>query len=125
MKTLYTYNPNNLPVEELPYIIGFNNGGPEHLRSAVSIAQDGTVLGTHVCTHEGWMISDLGLSAETLKEHRTEAYIEHYPNGYRTTFITYNEAHHCAPLKEALALNAKNNPEAKGPQAKVTITYAE
>ena len=49
------YNPNNKPIEELPIIFGFNNGGSKEWLYAELIAEDGTPLGAHICSHENYM----------------------------------------------------------------------
>ena len=55
------YNPHDKPLDSLPVIWGFNNGGPAGLLHAVAIADDGTVLGGHGCSAEGYMPADLGI----------------------------------------------------------------
>jgi hypothetical protein len=55
------YNPKGLPVAELPFIYGFNNGGSSGWYSAQLISQDGHWLGSHTCSEEGYMPADLGV----------------------------------------------------------------
>jgi hypothetical protein len=62
---------------DLPAIYLFSNSrdgdGP-----AFAIAEDGTVLGSHWCSHWGYMRHDLHDRSD-----RKEACEKHYPNGYR------------------------------------------
>ena len=85
------FNPNAVPVEQLPIIYGFNNGGSESWLNAVLIAEDGTGLGGHVCSHEAYMPHDLGI-LEGARPDRHETFRAHYPNGYRMVFVPYSEA---------------------------------
>lgn len=98
------YNPNNLPLQELPYIIGFNNGGSEGFMSAISIAEDGKVLGGHMCSSEGYMRHDLGI-LEGTRDDRHETYRAHYPNGYRMDFVSHANVKKDERLIKAFELN--------------------
>lgn len=80
------HNPNNKPVEELPVIFGFNNGGSDSWYDAVLLAEDGTYLGGHVCSHECYMEHDLGI-LEGTRDDRHEGFRKHYPDGYRMAFV--------------------------------------
>jgi len=82
------YNPNNKPLDELPFIYGFNNGGGDNFMQAALVAEDGTPLGSHLCSHEGYMESDLGI-LEGSRSDRHEEFKKHYPDGYRMDFIGY------------------------------------
>lgn len=90
-KPLHVYNPNDKPVEELPTIIGFNNGGQMGWFEAVLIAEDGTILGGHVCSSEAYMPHDLGV-LEGSREDRHEEFKKHYPDGYRMEFVSHAQA---------------------------------
>ena len=85
------HNPHGNPLEQLPVIYGFNNGGSRDWLSAVLIAQDGKLLGGHTCSHEGYMPSDLGV-LEGARPDRHETFREHYPDGYRMQFVGYDDA---------------------------------
>lgn len=80
------YNPHNKPIEELPAIYGFNNGGSPGWYSACLLAEDGTGLGGHICSHEIYMEHDLGI-LEGSRPDRHETFREHYPDGYRMEFV--------------------------------------
>lgn len=97
------YNPNSLPLEELPVIYGFNNGGHEDWLSAILLAQDGTFLGSHVCSHEGYMPGDLGI-LEGTRPDRHEDFQKHYPEGYRMEFVKYKDTQEHKGLMAAIAL---------------------
>ena len=98
------YNPHNRPLDELPLIYGFNNGGQPGWYSACLLAQDGTFLGGHVCSAEGYMLHDLGI-IDGARPDRHEQFREHYPEGYRMDFVGFNEVEHHAGLTEAYRLN--------------------
>lgn len=85
------HNPEDKPVHELPIIYGFNNGGSLGWYSAVALAEDGTCLGGHCCSHEGYMEADLGV-IEGWRMDRHEGYRKHYPAGYRMVFVGFEEA---------------------------------
>ncbi len=93
------HNPHNKPIEELPVIYGFNNGGSHGWYSAVLLAEDGTALGGHVCSHECYMPGDLGI-LDGARPDRHEHFREHYPDGYRMEFIP------AAQVKAHLGLDA-------------------
>ena len=80
------HNPHDRPLEELPVIYGFNNGGSPGLLSAVLLAEDGTALGGHACSSEGYMPHDLGILRGSRPD-RHETFREHYPDGYRMEFV--------------------------------------
>jgi hypothetical protein len=81
------FNPHGKPVDQLPVIYGFNNGGSPGWMSAVLLAEDGTGLGGHCCSSEAYMPADLGVLDGT-REDRHETFRSHYPDGYRMEFVT-------------------------------------
>ena len=104
------FNPQGLPVAELPVIYGFNNGGLAGWFSAQLIAQDGTPLGGHICSAECYMPHDLGI-LEGTRPDRHETFQKHYPNGYRMEFVGYHEFKDHEGINAAVALaNAKDKP---------------
>lgn len=107
------YNPKLLPVAELPVIYGFNNGGSPGWLCAYAIAEDGTVLGSHVCSAEGYMPHDLGILKGSRPD-RHETFRDHYPEGYRMDFVTTPEmkAGH-EGLDKAIELNKLKAEEEK------------
>lgn len=106
------YNPHGKPVECLPVIFGFNNGGSAEWLEAALIAEDGTGLGGHICSHEGYMRHDLGIMEGTRSD-RHEQFRKHYPDGYRMAFVSYGEVTTCEPLLKAFELNQQLAKEAK------------
>lgn len=46
------FNPHDKPETELPVIYGFNNGGSDDWWYGCLIAEDGTGLGSHICSAE-------------------------------------------------------------------------
>jgi hypothetical protein len=108
------YNPKDNYVMALPVIYGFNNGGGGDMWFAQLIAQDGTALGSHCCSHEGFMPGDLGI-IEGTRPDRHEGFRRHYPDGYRMEFVPGSEVKRHAGLKEAFRLNRANRKPAKAP----------
>ncbi len=98
------YNPSDRDVNELPFIIGFNNGGDPGFMHAVLIAEDGTVLGGHMCSAEGYMYADLGILEDTRPD-RHESFKAHYPDGYRMDFVKYADLKTHELLNKAIELN--------------------
>lgn len=91
------HNPHSKPEAELPVIYGFNNGGSSGWLQGVLLAEDGTPLGGHICSSEGYMPHDLGVLVGTRPD-RHEAFRAHYPDGYRMAFV----GHVAVPQHEAL-----------------------
>jgi|GEM_PF-1370446 len=98
------YNPKNLPVNELPVIYGFNNGGSPGWFYGVLLAEDGECLGSHVCSSEGFMWHDLGILAGTRPD-RHETFMHKYPDGYRMEFVSHSSVDRHDGLQAALAKN--------------------
>jgi hypothetical protein len=98
------YNPHNKPIEELPVIYGFNNGGSPGWYSGELLAEDGHFLGSHICTNEGYMLGDLGIY-EGHRPDRHEDFKKHYPDGYRMDFISLNEVKTDSGLMKAYEKN--------------------
>lgn len=94
------YNPHNKPVSELPVIYGFNNGGSPGWMSACLLAEDGSAMGGHICSSEGFMYGDLGI-LEGRREDRHEEFRKHYPDGYRMDFVPGDEVKTHAGLDAA------------------------
>lgn len=84
--TYAIHNPKNQPTDSLPVIYGFNNGGNPGWYQAQLIAEDGTALGGHICSHEGYMTHDLGVE-DGSRPDRHETFRKHYPDGYRMDFV--------------------------------------
>lgn len=99
------FNPHNRPVEELPVIYGFNNGGSRNWWHAQLIAEDGTGLGGHLCSSEGYMEYDLGV-VEGSRPDRHEGFQAHYPEGYRMEFVSYDDVKSHSALNLAFERNA-------------------
>lgn len=84
------FNPHDKPVATLPVIYGFNNGGSPVWLSGCLLADDGEVLGGHICSAEGYMPHDLGI-IEGARPDRHAMFQEHYPDGYRMEFVPGSE----------------------------------
>lgn len=102
------FNPQNKPINELPVIYGFNDGGGKDWLHAVLLSEDGVHLGSHICSSEAYMPADLGIIEDTRPD-RHERFRKHYPNGYRMEFVGYDNVSAHAGLNKALKLNALNH----------------
>lgn len=100
------HNPLNKPLSELPVIYGFNNGGPANWLSAVALAEDGAVLGGHICSAEAYMPHDLGCLEGSRPDRHERSYRPHYLDGYRMEFVPYTSIAGHAGLQAALAKNS-------------------
>lgn len=98
------FNPHERTIEELPVIYGFNNGGRPGWYIGILLAEDGTHLGSHCCSHEGYMPADLGVLEGTSPE-RHETFMGHYPDGYRMEFVSFKDVKAHEGLTEAYRLN--------------------
>lgn len=103
------YNPHDKPVEELPVIMGFNNGGQIGFLSAVAIAEDGTELGGHCCSCEAYMEEDLGIIEGFRKDRHEGQYQKHYPDGYKMEFVERSQIKKHEKLQAAFKLNAQKH----------------
>ena len=103
-KQYAVYNPLNKQLNELPIIYGFNNGGSSGWWEAVLLAEDGTHLGGHICSDEGYMLHDLGI-LEGTRQDRHEMFKAHYPDGYRMDFVSFKNASTHEGVLKACELN--------------------
>lgn len=89
-----------------PKIYCFSNvvGGGDG--PAYAMAQDGSVLGSHWCSHEGYIPMDLGVT-EGYRPDRHETYAAHYPNGYEMEFVRSRDIEAHEGLQAAFKLNAE------------------
>ena len=105
------HNPNNMPLDMLPRIYGFNNGGYHQWLDAQLISEDGTYLGSHTCSDETYMPYDLGI-IEGSRPDRHETFRKHYPGGYVMQFVPYGSFNLCPGLVEAVAAAAAKTRDA-------------
>lgn len=103
------FNPHNKPIDELPVIYGFNNGGAPGFYYGTLLAQDGEPMGGHVCSSEGFMYGDLGIY-EGSRPDRHEGFQKHYPDGYRMDFVPYESVGKHAGLEAAFAAHDAKYP---------------
>lgn len=88
---------------------GMANGGDG---IAYAMAEDGTVLGSHWCSHEAYIRHDLGVTSGSRAD-RHVTYAKHYPDGYEMEFVAAKDIDAHEGLKIAFALNAKQAEEAE------------
>ena len=115
------YNPHEKPVDQLPVIYGFNNGGAHGWMHAQLIAEDGTALGSHICSDEFYMYGDLGIYADSRPD-RHETFREHYPDGYRMDFVPSDKMFGHEGLDRAIKLNQE---KAKDEDTSVQVETTE
>jgi hypothetical protein len=101
-RPLAVYNPHNKPIDELPFIYGFNNGGSGDNWTAQLLSADGMGLGSHWCSSEAYMPADLGCLKGTRPD-RHEGFRKHYPNGYQMAFIPTSEMESHEGFQAAIA----------------------
>lgn len=103
----------------LPKIFCFSNGGPPGFMTAIAIAEDGKVLGSHMCSSEGWMPTDLGVIEGCRRDRHEGQYSVHYPDGYEMEWVpssmidTHEALNKAFDANAALALEAANAAEAE------------
>mgnify|MGYP000849710008 FL=1 len=90
----------------LPKIFCFNNGGSIGFMSAIAIAEDGNVLGSHLCSSEDWMPIDLGVVEGTRKDRHENQYSKHYPDGYEMEWVPSSACRSHEALTKAFDANA-------------------
>lgn len=100
------FNPHGRDDASLPVIYGFNNGGQRGFLSGILLAEDGTYLGGHTCSDEGYMLHDLGVLDGTRPD-RHETFRAHYPDGYRMDFVPGSDALTHPGLKAAYETNQR------------------
>lgn len=100
------YNPKDLPLADLPVIYGFNNGGSPGWLSGRLLASDGTSLGGHICSAEGYMPHDLGV-LDGWRPDRHETFRKHYPDGYRMDFVPASQVKKHEGLEAAYQNNQR------------------
>jgi hypothetical protein len=98
------YNPLDKNRSDLPVIYGFNNGGFRDTLGGILLAEDGTFLGSHICSSEGWMLHDLGIMINSRPD-RHETFKKHYPDGYRMDFVSLADVETHAGIQKAVELN--------------------
>jgi hypothetical protein len=91
-KKYAVWNPRSVPQNTLPVIYGFNNGGAGRWWHGGLLAEDGSILGGHICSNESYMPYDLGC-LEGSRPDRHEEFQKHYPGGYRMEFVGLADIH--------------------------------
>lgn len=87
-----------------PKIFVFSNvkGGGDG--PCYAMAEDGHVLGSHYCSHEGFASRDLGVTPGSRPD-RHEDYKKHYPDGYEMEFVPASAIDRHVALQKAFELN--------------------
>lgn len=87
---------------------------------AYAMGDDGTVLGSHWCSHEYYVPNDLGVN-EGSRPDRHETYKKHFPKGYEMEFVPASEVEKHKGLQNAFRLNQLQGEAAKGSHPSVEI----
>lgn len=85
-----------------PKIFLFNNTQEEGWGVCYSVAEDGTGLGSHLCSNSGFMKWDLHDRPD-----RKKSCDEHYPNGYELVIVPDEEVKTHPGLSAAIKLNCQ------------------
>ena len=87
-----------------PTIYCFSNvvGGGRGM--AYAMAEDGIVLGSHLCRNESCIPHDLGVKRKS-RPGRHKIYKNHYPNGYKMEFVRAHKVKEHEGLLRAFKLN--------------------
>ena len=107
------YNPKDLKIEQLPIIYIFGNTPPPWIE-AYARAANGKVLGSHICSSEGYIKHDLGYFEGTREDRHKKCYERHYPDGYKMEYVPVDLILSHEGLKEAMKENQKLIPAADG-----------
>jgi hypothetical protein len=76
-----------------------------------AMAEDGSSLGSHWCSNEGFARHDLGV-LEGSRPDRHETYMAHYPGGYEMEFIRASDLKTHEGFNRAYALNLRGETNA-------------
>lgn len=95
-----------------PKIFCFSNRIDGGEGPAYAMAEDGTVLGAHYCSHETFVPGDLGVIPGSRPD-RHERYAQHYPDGYEMEFVPSKNVRSHPGLLAAIELNRKQGEDAK------------
>lgn len=98
-----TYEAHCDPSKPAVFIVGSIGGLSRYDYKGHALAEDGTGLGSHLCSSLEWVREDM------FSDHHQEAYREHYPDGYRLEWLGEwpEEGAHPA-FDAALAINKAN-----------------
>ena len=97
---------------DVPKIFVFSNTRRGGEGICYAMAEDGTVLGSHLCSHEVYARHDLGVIAGSRKDRHVD-YAKHYPDGYEMEFVYAKDVLSHKGLMRAFELNQKQGKEAK------------
>lgn len=111
MSEYQVFNPHEKPLDELPIIYGLNNGRFGYYYEGELISEDGTNMGSHLCSDEGYMYGDLGIYKGSRPD-RHKGFMKHYPDGYRMNFVREADVSAHEGLIRAFKLNKKMTEEA-------------
>jgi hypothetical protein len=94
------------PSKPAVFIVGSVGGLSRFDYTGHALAEDGTGLGSHLCSSLEWVHDDM------FSDHHQKDYREHYPDGYRIEWLGEwpKEGKHPA-FDAALALNRANAPK--------------
>lgn len=90
-------------MNDKPKAFVFCNSCSPDWHSFVALAEDGTVLAGHICSHHGFAAHDMGVGEDGWKR---DLYAAHYPDGFEVEYAEVTckaDAENHAGLKAALA----------------------
>jgi len=86
----------------LPKIYVWCNSCQPQWHHAMAMAEDGTHLASHICSHHGFIPGDVGINPGGWKRDLYEA---HYPGGFEVVWIEDARTGKCPGLDHAYELN--------------------
>lgn len=103
-------------------IYGFNNGGARSFLQAVALGEDGSFLASHLCSSEGFMLHDLGVTSDW----KHEIYNKHFGEGnWEIEFVPSGGIDSHEGLQKALQLNKTAGDSEHAEKASITLTYSD
>lgn len=93
--------------ETKPKIFVFCNSCVPEWHSMVAIAEDGTWLAGHICSHHGYAAHDMGINPNGWKR---DKYAAHYPDGFEVEWVPDAHPGKHPGLDEACRLAALKAP---------------
>ncbi len=94
-----------------PKIFVFCQGCQPGWHYHTALAEDGTAIAGHVCSHHGFAMHDMGVDENGWKR---DLYAKHYPDGFEVVYVELNNASKLADypeLAEAFRRNKEKNPD--------------
>ncbi len=107
------------------YLTCFKGGMSPNDVMGYALAEDGTALASHLCSHKGYAMSDMGWTSKA----KHDIYTKFYPDGFELEWVDEPENHSgwlaAIKLNKAKSKAATKADLTKGSHFKVSITMEE